>query len=184
MNTRICRPLLAILLLFSPLLCAAAAADRSTEYKVKAAYIYNFIKFVKWPADTLPRPTDALTICSATADPLGGALADVLKDKTVEVHPIVLRQIGSEADLKTCQVLFLSGKDPRKATAELAHTHALGLLTIFDDDATATDKASRMISFVFESDRIRFAINQQSVERAGLTISSKLLSLAVRTEPR
>jgi hypothetical protein len=180
---RVCGLILASSLVFSSALCAAAG-DRSTEYKVKAAYIYNFVKFVKWPADTLSRPSDALTICSAAADPLDGALADAIKDKTVDVHPLALRRVGSEADLKDCQVLFLSGKDSRKLATDLVRTHFPGLLTIFDDDAPATDKNSRMISFVFESDRIRFSINQESAERAGLTISSKLLSLAVKSEAR
>jgi hypothetical protein len=180
---RICL-ILASSLPFSPALRSAGPGDRSIEYKVKAAYICNFVKFVKWPADTLSRTSAALIICSAAAAPLGGALADAVKDKTVDAHPLALRHVASESDLKACQVLFLSGKDPRKAAAELVRADLPGLLTIFDDDVPATDRDSPMISFVFASDRIRFSINQQSAGRAGLTISSKLLSLAVKTEAR
>ena len=91
------------------LVSAATTGDRATEYKVKAAYIYNFVKFVKWPADTLPKPSDALTICSAGADPLEGELGKLIKDKTVDGHPLALHQVESEAELKACQVLFVSG---------------------------------------------------------------------------
>ncbi len=149
-------------------------ADNQTEDKVKAAFIFNFIRFIKWPAATLSSATDPFTICTETTEPLDEALEEVVKNKSLDGHPLIVRKLKRNTDVHACQLAFFSGKASIKPS--------VGVLTVADDNETDVDSEPGVITFVLDSNRVRFAINSKSAERAGLTISSKLLILAIRVD--
>jgi hypothetical protein len=72
-----------------------AEGSVADEYQVKAAFLFNFAKFVEWPADTFKAADDPITICVWGQDPFGGALEDVVRNKTVAGRPFVVRQVAS-----------------------------------------------------------------------------------------
>ena len=155
-------------------------ADEALGSKVKAAFIYNFIKFVKWPPGTLSNPADQFTICTAAPEAVGRVLDETVGDKSADGHPLRVRTLKKEDDLTACQVLFLSGPDGSKFAGRVLPFSAQGILIILDDDVSAQYSGAGMITFLLENSRMRFAINNNLAEHANIAISSKLLSLAAR----
>ena len=149
----------------------AATADPPSEAALKAAFVYNFAKFVEWPANTAA--TDALTVCVAGTRPeLATSLAG-LAGKSAQGRALAVKNNVLAADLDSCQVLYL-GSDAR-ALAGQARGRA-GLLTVSDVPGFA--QSGGMIGLFSEGERIRFEINPRSAEAAGLKVSSQLIKLA------
>ena len=149
----------------------AATADPPSEAAVKAAFVYNFAKFVEWPANL--SAADAMTLCVAGTRPeLAVSLAG-LAGKSVQGHTLAVKNNVNAADLESCHVLFL-GNDARPL-AGLARGRA-GLLTVSDIPGFA--QSGGIIGLFSEGDKIRFEINPRSAEAAGLKLSSQLMKLA------
>ncbi len=154
-------------------LCAPALAiaqNVSLEYRVKAAYLLNFTKFVEWPEAALPEGAP-LTICVAGNNPFGAVLEETIRGETVNGRPIAARTAGA---VQGCHVLFVP-----HATGSAAYLRAsasLPVLTVGETD----DFLGRggVVKFILEEGRIRFEINQDAAARAQLRISSRLLRLA------
>jgi len=149
----------------------AATADPPSEAAVKAAFVYNFAKFVEWPANTAAK--DAMTLCVAGTRPELAASLDGLAGKSVQGHPLEVKNNVDVADLHTCHVLYL-GNDARPLAGQ-ARGQA-GLLTVGDIPGFA--QSGGMIGLFSEGNKIRFEVNPRRAEAAGLKISSQLLKLA------
>lgn len=159
------------------------AAETLTEAKVKSAFLYNFAKFVKWPSDTLPAPAAPFTFCTYGENPLQGTLDDVLQGKTVDDHPLLPRHLQRANDVRGCQVLFVSGTTDRADLKSIANLRVPGLLIVSEaDEKKDISKDAAMITFILESNRVRFVIDTKAAGQSGLVISSKLLSLALAVE--
>jgi len=139
------------------------------EYQVKAAYLFNFLKFVEWPAADSQGP---LTVCVARPNPFGTALADIVRGESISGRPIVVRVIG-EPDA-TCSTVFV----PHGASvaAYLAAAHDAPVLTVGEDPRFL--EQGGIINLVIAGGNVRFEINQQAATQVGLTISSRLLRLS------
>src|SRR5215208_7247618 len=87
---------------------AAATAQSSGEYNVKAAYLYNFAKFVEWPAQSFPSPDAPFAICVLGPDPFGQVLDDVARGERIQGRPLVVRRLTGWDDAEACQILFVS----------------------------------------------------------------------------
>ena len=153
----------------------AVAQVTPLEYQVKAAYLYNFVKFVEWPPGAVTGP---LTICTATPTPFAGALEDIVRGEAVAGHPISTRIV--EAPLPACHVLFV----PRGAPAGefLRSVRNSPVLTVGESNDFIGQGG--IINFVLDAGMIRFEIDQGAARRAGLQISSRLLRLARAPERR
>ncbi len=163
--------LLAIVLAVVP----AQAQEAALEYQVKAAYLYNFIKFIEWPAGAVTR---TLSICVAERNPFGSALDNIVRAETVGGHVIQVRVVPApQAD---CQVVFV----PRDVAAGeyLRAARAAPVLTV--GEAADFIAMGGIINFVRDAGMIRFEIDQDGAMRAGLHISSRLLRLARPPERR
>jgi hypothetical protein len=158
-------------------LCTAAFAAETppTEYQVKAAFLYNFAKFVEWPADAFPSPEAPFTVCVIGDDPFGPDLDAVLEGKEIAGHPMTTKRPLPEGDLTSCQMLFASAREGGQPAALFVAPRA-GRLTI--GEAPGFTKAGGIIRFVMEAGKVRFEINPDAADKAGLKISSKLLKLA------
>ncbi len=158
-------------------------ADTQTEYKVKAAFLYNFTKFIKWPASAFSSAAEPFTLCALAEQPLTGILEEIVKGKTVEDRPLVTRRIASEADTKGCQVLFISGTEAPRGSRLLPASGGAGVLIVSESAAgKARSITASMITFVLDANRVRFVIDNRAAEKAGLIISSRLLSLALSVD--
>ncbi|HEX3673804.1 MAG TPA: YfiR family protein [Rhizomicrobium sp.] len=155
-------------------LCAggAAAQDNPVEYGVKGAYLYKFLPFVGWPAAALPSPNAPLTICILGHDPFGPVLDKAVADQHVDARAIAVRRV--ETVDAGCQVVFVGIADPQAEGAALQALQGKPVLTVTDSGAPAPG----IIAFAIEANHVRFDIDDAAAARNGLTISSKLLSLA------
>ncbi len=174
------RPALTFLLVLSCIW--GISAETLTESKVKSAFLYNFAKFVKWPANS-PPASAPFTFCTIGDNPLQGTLDEVLQGKTLDGRPLLSRHLEHVTDAKGCQVLFVSeSADPENGKSP-ANLRLPGLLVVSEaTNKKELPKEGAMITFVLESNRVRFVVDTKAAGQSGLVISSKLLSLALVVE--
>jgi len=158
------------------ILSGVAFPDRPSEYQVKAAYLYNFGKFVSWPADA--GVTSEFDVCVLGTDPFGPLLDATVSDSTINGKRVIARRIVRAQDAATCRVVFIAASESQRLSSDLAILSKLHVLTV-SDNSHFLDRGG-MIQFVFEGDRVRFAVNLTAAQEAGLTLSSELLKVATR----
>ena len=152
------------------------AQEAPTEYQVKAAYLFNFLKFVEWPGDA-PADTHGRWIFGIVGEnPFRDELTQIITGKTVQGHELEVRQFQSGEDFRDCRVLFISASEKKRLPTMLAALNGSSVLTVGDMDHFI--ESGGMIQFVMEEKRVRFAIDISASSRARLKVSSKLLSLA------
>lgn len=170
------------LALASILLCVTfattAQAGTELERKVKAAFVYNFAKFIEWPKDNVS-PDNRFVICVAGETLLGDALGTNLENKVIKDHIIHVRNIGwSVNKLNDCQMLYLNGTGSPRIGPLLKAASEKPILTIGESNDFIANGG--IIQFLLIEGKVRFSINQASAIRAGLNISAKLLEVSYR----
>ncbi len=172
-------PLLLLLVLLSlfgtPVSCAQQ--PHPTESQVKAAYLYNFGKFVTWPGANAGSG-ESFDICVLGKDPFGAILDSTVAGGNIGEKHVTARKISSLQESEHCRIVFISSSEQARLKAILAAAKAGGTLTVSDIPHFA-DKGG-MIEFVPQENRIRFEVNLPATEEAGLTLSSELLKVATR----
>ncbi|HEX9943461.1 MAG TPA: YfiR family protein [Thermoanaerobaculia bacterium] len=168
----------ALLLLAGGLAAATAAAQplATSEYAVKAAFLYNFARFVEWPATAFRGPRDPMTFCVLGEDPFGGELDQMISGKTVMGRQIVVRRVAQLAGLEECRILFVSSSERPRLAQVLAAVGDRAVLTVGEEESFV--RAGGIIGFVIRQNRVRFQVDRGAAARAGLAISSQLLELA------
>jgi hypothetical protein len=157
-----------------------ARGEPAPEYVVKAAFLFNFAKFVEWPADAFSGPTSPIVICVLGEDPFGDALGS-LKGKTANGRPILIRSAATLGELERCHLLFVSSSEKANLPKILQATKDWNVLTVGDVDGFARDGGT--INLVKEESRVGIEINLEAAQRTRLQISSKLLGLAKIVKP-
>jgi hypothetical protein len=155
------------------------AQDAATEYQVKAAYLFNFLKFVEWPGDAFADSLAPIVVGVVGDNPFGSSLPEVAVGKTVQGRDLVIRGYHAGENMRGASILFISASEKKRLPQILAALHGSSVLTVADMDGFLV--AGGIIQFVLENDRVRFAINVSAATQARLKISSKLLSLARAT---
>lgn len=155
-------------------LCAQAQEATPTEYQVKAAFLYNFGKFVEWPQSSAP--PSVFTICVLGKDPFGAVLDELIKDKSIQGRKLAVRRPGRVEDAGGCQILFISSSEDARLPHILEVVRGSSVLTVGEAERFA--RRGGMIKFRLEGGKVRFEINPDAAAQAGLTISSQLLKLA------
>jgi hypothetical protein len=161
----------------------AAAAAGFDEYQVKAAFLYNFAKFVEWPPGTFANTSDPIGICIAGANPFGSTLETMVQGKKIGERAFAVRRIPDTQQIKGCQILFIGVAEWKRVRSLLDVLKGAAILTVGEsDDFTA---AGGMIAFQIAGPRVRIQIDLETAEHSRLKISSKLLSLAeiVKRQP-
>lgn len=153
-----------------------------TEYQLKAVFLMNFAKFVEWPATALRPGQSALTICVLGEDPFGHDLDDAVRGQTAADRAIAVRRISQISREETCHVLFVSSPERERAERALATVRNAPVLTVSEGDDFVV--AGGIIALVIEDNKVRFDINLDAAEHAGLKVSSKLLKLARNVRER
>ena len=145
------------------------------EYLIKAAFVYNFTKFVEWPEEVFQKDSSPFIICILGRGGLGEALRTI-EDKSVHGRNLEVRQCRTSADIGVCQLLFVAAGEKPRLPAIFEDLENRPILTVSDMDGFA--RSGGMIQLYKDENRIRFAVNVKSAERYGLKLSSKLLRLA------
>ncbi|HEY3322395.1 MAG TPA: YfiR family protein [Planctomycetota bacterium] len=155
-------------------LVAASAAD--VEYRVKGGYLYNFTKFVEWPANAFSGPDAPIVIGILGDDPFGPEFDEAMKGLASQGgRPIKLRRIKRAEDAAGCHILFISRSEERRLPEILQHIRA-STLTV--GECARFARQGGIIEFVIVDGKVRFVINVDAERRAGLKISSELKRVA------
>jgi hypothetical protein len=147
-----------------------------TEYEVKAAYLYNFGKFVDWPANSTAA-RDSFTICVLGDDPFGATFDTTIAGESINGKKVVVNHISRPKDAVSCRILFVSSSEGSRLPEILATLDKTSVLTV--SDMPQFTRRGGMIQFLVEANRVRFEVNLTAAEHAGLTLSSQLLKVAI-----
>jgi hypothetical protein len=177
------RPTLVLAILAAPILLfvpplASPQGGQPSEYQLKAAFLFNFAKFIDWPEKSFAGPQSAFTICVIGQDPFGGALDEYLA-KTIGGRRVQLAHFPSASappQPRSCQIAFVSGSEKTHFHDVIEGLHGSAALLVGDADGFAASGGT--IEFMLEDNHIRFSINPEAAQRADLKLSSKLLALA------
>jgi hypothetical protein len=159
----------AVVLALAVLPAAMAAQAVSEENRVKAAYLYNFLKYVEWPPGATAGP---LVICVAGRNPFGTTLADLVRGETINGRRIEARIILEPET--GCHLLFVP--EGAAMRAYLRGASDLPVLTVGESPAFVEEGG--IAYFYLDRGNVRFAINPAAAQRARLHISARLLQLA------
>ena len=157
----------------SPGLAEGNGPEAASSVAVKAAFLYNFAKFTEWPA--LP-PGAPIILCIEGNDEIAAALVETVLRQKVSGHALEVWRHQDSAAWRRCHVLFVADAETRRSAAGLDGIKTLPVLTV--SDGKGFGQAGGVIELYVEDERMRFAINVDATERAGLHLSSRLLGLA------
>jgi hypothetical protein len=163
------------------LVCApsgAGAAD-SLEVAVKATYLYKLAPFVDWPAQAFAAPDSPLVLCVQGADPFGAVLDRAVGGQRIAAHPLQVRRMEVIDATSGCHIAYVGGSKRQPAIEALRALRGAGVLTVTDGDASLG-----VVRFVMQDNRVRFEIDTTGAAEDRLTLSSKLLSLALAVRGR
>ncbi len=146
------------------------------EYQIKAAFLYNFTKFVEWPADRFANESSSIMLCVIGKDPFGAALEDTVTGKTVKGRNIDVRRIDNVDGIDACHLLFVGLSEPERLRQIVARSHGANVLTVGDMDDFV--EFGGVIGLIKIKNKRQFEINLISANRAGLKLDLKLLTLA------
>ena len=174
LRTWFARLLVLALLLPHPLF-ASQHLPSAKEEEIKAAFLYNFTKFIIWPANTFISPSSSFKSC-LLADHTKGAVLYALRGKQVGGRSIEVISFDSMQDIDSCQILYIGDSDLEARQKALAAVNGKPILTIGENRGFA--EQGGMINFYIDDDRVLFEINVDAINQVGLSASSRLLSLA------
>jgi hypothetical protein len=154
----------------------AWAEGATSEYQVKAAFLFHFAQFVEWPEETFKDASSPVTYCTIGEDPFHGSLDTTLGGKTIGERSFRVLHFKQPQEIEGCQVLFIGAEEKKMLPAILAGVKGNSVLTVGESEHFVQEGG--MIGFCVEEKKIRFEINLQTAQRAKLKISSRLLALA------
>lgn len=166
-------------LLWSPAHLLTAAFENPGEYEIKAAFLFNFAKFVLWPDAAFADSSSPIIIAVGGDDPFGDVLPELVRDKTAHGRPIRIRHFPRVQDVEFCHILFVAAGEEQERWLEAVELRdQAGTLTVGEGDRFW--ELGGAITFVLEKRRVRFAINPEAAARSGLELSARLLALGRR----
>jgi len=164
----------------------AETVDADMAKRVKAAYLFQFTRFVQWPEGSFPDEQSPIVIGVLGRDPFGRTLDSTVADEKVRGRGIEVRRLGQGEEfyesVRGCHVLFVSDSLGPELDPMLEAWHDSSMLTVSDIDGFAV--RGGIVELAPEQGRIIFKVNRIAAERAGLKLSARLLRLARIVEPR
>lgn len=151
-------------------------ASPSVEYQVKAAFLFNFAKFIEWPTNAFQSEKAPITLCVFRYDPFGSALEEVIRGKAINNRELLARRINELPNLKACQLVFVSDREDKHLSEISNSVRGASVLVVGEGEDFAERGGTNQ--FFLENNKLRFAINVDAIQRARLQASSKLLALA------
>lgn len=155
---------------------ALAGPAQPQEYEVKAAFLYNFTKFVEWPPRAFGGQDDPMVVGVLGAPRCAAALEQLVRGRKVNGRALVVRRIERDEDVRSVQLLFVGAGAEARFARLLASLAGAPVLTVGESAAFA--ESGGAINFVLEDSKVRFEINAPAAERVGVRISAQMLKLA------
>lgn len=171
-----CAIALGILLSSGGARACAADENRADEYRVKAAFLYNFAKFVEWPAQAFKTRSDPIVIGVLGKNPFGDALAEAVSGKTLSGRAFQVREVTDAQQAAGCQILFVSSSERKRLGPLFSRIGNAAVLTVGETDNFASEGG--IINFKIDAGSVRLQINVEAARKQQLHISAKLLNLA------
>jgi len=156
---------------FAPVAPAQTAA--TGEYELKAVFLFNFARFVEWPAAAFPGPEAPLVIGVLGDDPFGPLLDEIVRGEKIGSHPLLVRRYRRIEEIGDCHILFIGAAAAGWLGRLPESTAGRSILTVSDADSRAVRGV--MIRFLTAKNKIKLRINLEAAKAASLTFSSKLL---------
>ena len=175
-RVQFCAVTLAALLALTGATVMGTQASSSVEYQVKAAFLLNFAKFIEWPSTVFQSEKTPIAVCVFGYDPFGSALDEIIRRQNVNSRELLARRINELTELKTCQLVFVGEREEKHLPEILNSVKETSALLVGEGEDFA--ERGGCVQFFIENKRMRFAVNVDAVQRARLTVSSKLLALA------
>ena len=166
---------LTLVVLAMGLVQAHAEASVIDEYQLKAAFLFNFAKFVVWPATAFNSADTPFQICVLGENPLGSALDETVRGMEVAGKSFVIRKISEARQTPGCHILFIGASERKRSRAVLEEIKGFSILTVGETDDFLANGG--VIRFKLKDAQLRFEIDADAAARERLKISSKLLSL-------
>jgi len=167
--------------------------ESNREYRIKTAFLYNFIKFIDWPKEKIADNNEPITIGIIGKDPFGDAFVP-LKNKQLKSKKVAVKRFKSlekmkKADsegkqeldkqiemIRKCHLLFICSSEQENLGEIINLVKEHNVLTVAE--VTGFLKAGGIINLLMEEEKVRFEINASAARKAGLKVSSELLRLA------
>jgi hypothetical protein len=146
------------------------------EYKIKAAFLYNFTRFVNWPPKAFPSPNEPFVIGIIGKDPFGTYIDEIIKGEKVGERPIQVKRCQDIKDVTGCQILYINIPEQSRVKEIIAKTDQDNTLTV--SDVNGFISCGGHFFFFKENNKVRIEINMEATKKSQLEISSKLLSIA------
>lgn len=165
-----------LLILSVLLLSLGSKTDTLTEYQVRAAYLYNFVKFVKWPGSAFESDSQPIIIGLFSGNQVEEELQKIIRNRTIDSRSIAIRTLENPQDAAVCHVVYFGDIERRHQIATINLIRKKPILTI--SDAGYFCRIGGMIQFNIEDNKLGLAINRKAADAAQLEISAKLLRVA------
>ena len=157
----------------------SSASAATSEYLIKAGFIYNFAQLVQWPPAAFSQADSPIVIGILGTDPFGTSIDRVVENKKLDGHNLVVKRLRWSRDLKDlteCNILFVSLSEREHISDVINMVKWLPILTIGETPGFAT--RGGIINLTLEDNKVRFEVNIGAAKQANLNISSRLLALA------
>jgi hypothetical protein len=167
--------------LYAPSAGAQTEERSALEHRIKAAYLYKFADYVEWPDSAFPRPDTDFIIAVAGSDPVASELAALVPGRRVQGRPIAVRRVQGTDSLAGVHMLFIGRGEGPRAAALIRAAQQRSILVVTETEGHPPPGSA--INFVIVEGRVRFDCSVEAARSAGLSLSSRLLSVAqsVRT---
>ena len=166
------------LIFLSQIFCGAQ--ETPTEYQIKAAFVYNFVKFVEWPPQSFTSTNSPIIIGLLGKNVFGDNVEQAIRNKVINNRELQFKVFQSVAEATNCNVLFVSASERRHYSEILKAFRDRSILTVSESDGSDDFiRDGGIINFVIVDKHVRFQINDANARSVGLKISSDLLSIAI-----
>ena len=152
------------------------AQTTAREYRIKAAFLFNFAHYVEWPPDAFKDANSSLNYCTIGNDPFEGVLDESLKAKSVGTRPLRVQHLTAPENFQECQIVFIGANEKGRITGILKTLKELPVLVVGESNHFI--QQGGMVGFLSEENTVRFEVNLDAAQRARLNISATLLSVA------
>lgn len=152
---------------------SAYAQGAAPEYNIKAGYLLLFTRYVTWPGNTFPGPDSPILLCVIGSDPFGKVIDDTFRDMSSRGHRIEVRRARNADEARRCHMAFISRLEPERQAGWLDTLKRGPIFTVTETEDGI--RSGSVVNFVMERKSLRFEVNLEAMEKAGLKISSPML---------
>lgn len=162
--------------LFVVLPCLRGSAQKTSDAQVEAAYIYNFAKFIEWPAQKFSSANAPIRFCVLNDFAFQPFLERTVSGKSISGHPLEVVLIRDASEGVQCHVLYINSAQERQVRRAFELLRNSSVLTVGETDAFVEEGG--VINFFLQDDQVQFRINHKAAKQSSLYLSSRLLSVA------